>query len=72
MVFTNLTHDHLDYHKTFDAYLKVKKRAFDNLGKSAFALVNIDDKNGAVMVQNTEAHRYDYSLQKQSDFKAKF
>ena len=51
-IFTNLTHDHLDYHQTFDAYLKAKKGFFDGLDKEAFALVNLDDKNGRVMVQN--------------------
>jgi UDP-N-acetylmuramoyl-L-alanyl-D-glutamate--2,6-diaminopimelate ligase len=70
-VFTNLTHDHLDFHKTFDAYLKAKKGFFDGLGKSAFALVNVDDKNGRVMLQNTVAHKKTYALKSAADFKAK-
>lgn len=70
-VFTNLSHDHLDYHKTFKEYIKVKKRFFDDLPENAFALVNIDDKNGAVMLQNTKAKKYNYSLRTITDFKAK-
>ncbi|MEJ6979828.1 UDP-N-acetylmuramoyl-L-alanyl-D-glutamate--2,6-diaminopimelate ligase [Pedobacter sp. P351] len=70
-VFTNLTHDHLDFHKTFDAYLKAKKGFFDGLNKSAFALVNVDDKNGKVMLQNTAAHKKTYALKTAADFKAK-
>lgn len=70
-VFTNITHDHLDYHKTFAEYIKVKKTFFDHLGKSAFALVNDDDKNGQVMLQNTKAHQYTFALKTQADFKAK-
>jgi UDP-N-acetylmuramoyl-L-alanyl-D-glutamate--2,6-diaminopimelate ligase len=70
-VFTNLTHDHLDFHKTFDAYLKAKKAFFDGLHKSAFALVNVDDKNGRVMLQNTAAHKKSYALKNDADFKAK-
>ncbi|MGV3510287.1 MAG: UDP-N-acetylmuramoyl-L-alanyl-D-glutamate--2,6-diaminopimelate ligase [Sphingobacteriaceae bacterium] len=70
-VFTNLTHDHLDFHKTFDAYLKAKKAFFDGLDKSAFALVNADDKNGKVMLQNTAAHKKTYALKNAADFKAK-
>lgn len=70
-VFTNLTHDHLDFHKTFDAYLKAKKTFFDGLEKSAFALVNSDDKNGKVMVQNTQAHKKTYALKTAADFKAR-
>ncbi|WP_207428585.1 UDP-N-acetylmuramoyl-L-alanyl-D-glutamate--2,6-diaminopimelate ligase [Pedobacter sp. SYSU D00535] len=70
-VFTNLTHDHLDFHKTFDAYLKAKKAFFDGLDKNAFALVNADDKNGKVMLQNTRAHQKTYSLKNLADFKAK-
>ncbi|MFZ4544414.1 MAG: UDP-N-acetylmuramoyl-L-alanyl-D-glutamate--2,6-diaminopimelate ligase [Saprospiraceae bacterium] len=69
--FTNLTHDHLDYHKTFDAYLKAKKRLFDDLPKDAFALTNADDRNGAVMLQNTKAKTYSYGLKKMATFKAK-
>ncbi len=71
VVFTNLTHDHLDYHKTFDNYLKAKKQLFDEVNDTAFALTNKDDKNGAVMLQNTSATRYSYSLQSMSDFKGK-
>jgi len=67
-IFTNLTHDHLDYHGTFDAYLKAKKGFFDNLPLLAFALVNKDDKNGKVMLQNTRASGYTYSLQSMADF----
>ncbi|WP_187263798.1 UDP-N-acetylmuramoyl-L-alanyl-D-glutamate--2,6-diaminopimelate ligase [Pontibacter beigongshangensis] len=70
-VFTNITHDHLDYHKTFDAYIKAKKSFFDNLPAGAFALVNSDDKRGAVMVQNTKARVHYYSLRKVTEFKAK-
>jgi UDP-N-acetylmuramoyl-L-alanyl-D-glutamate--2,6-diaminopimelate ligase len=70
-IFTNITHDHLDYHKTFDAYIKAKKQFFDALSKDAFALVNIDDKRGRVMVQNTAAKVSTYSLHHISDFKAK-
>jgi len=70
-IFTNLTHDHLDYHETFDAYLKAKKVFFDQLSLLAFALVNKDDKNGMVMLQNTQASRYTYSLQSMADFHCK-
>ena len=70
-IFTNLTRDHLDYHHTTENYLKAKKTFFDNLPAKAFALTNIDDKNGMVMLQNTAAHRLTYSLQKQADFKGK-
>jgi len=70
-VFTNLTHDHLDYHKTFKDYRDVKKSFFDSLPKSAFALVNIDDKNGAVMLQNTISKKYGYALKTMANFKAK-
>ncbi len=70
-IFTNLTHDHLDFHKTFDSYLKAKKRFFDHLNMQAFALTNIDDKNGMVMLQNTEAHKKSYGLKNIADFKAK-
>lgn len=70
-IFTNLTHDHLDYHHTFAEYLKCKKRLFDNLEKGAFALVNTDDKNGRIMVQNTAADIYSYSLRDAADFKVK-
>lgn len=70
-VFTNLTHDHLDYHKTFEAYLKAKKSFFDDLPADAFALVNKDDKNGSVMLQNTRAWKYTYSLQSMADFRCR-
>ncbi|MDR2927198.1 MAG: UDP-N-acetylmuramoyl-L-alanyl-D-glutamate--2,6-diaminopimelate ligase [Cytophagaceae bacterium] len=70
-IFTNLTHDHLDYHGTFDAYLKAKKMFFDNLGKDAFALVNVDDRNGRVMMQNTAAAQYTYSLREMADYRTK-
>ena len=70
-IFTNLTRDHLDYHKTVDNYLKAKKAFFDNLPNSAFALTNTDDRNGLVMTQNTKAKVYTYSLRSISDFKAK-
>jgi len=70
-VFTNLTHDHLDYHKTFKEYINVKKSFFDSLPKTAFALVNIDDKNGLVMLQNTKAKKYSYALKTMADFKVK-
>jgi UDP-N-acetylmuramoyl-L-alanyl-D-glutamate--2,6-diaminopimelate ligase len=70
-VFTNLTHDHLDYHKTFDAYLKAKKAFFDSLPSTAFALVNKDDRNGPVMLQNTRAWKYTYSLQAMADFRCR-
>jgi UDP-N-acetylmuramoyl-L-alanyl-D-glutamate--2,6-diaminopimelate ligase len=69
--FTNITHDHLDYHKTFKNYISAKKALFDGLPKNAFALVNIDDKRGAVMVQNTVARKYTYALKQMADFKAK-
>jgi len=70
-VFTNLTHDHLDYHKTFAEYLKAKKTFFDSLGSDAFALTNSDDKNGSVMLQNTQARKYSYSLKSMSDYKCR-
>ncbi|MDX5585921.1 MAG: UDP-N-acetylmuramoyl-L-alanyl-D-glutamate--2,6-diaminopimelate ligase [Aureibaculum sp.] len=70
-VFTNLSHDHLDYHNTFATYRDVKKLFFDQLPKSAFALVNIDDKNGLVMLQNTEAKKFTYALKTVADYKAK-
>ncbi len=68
-IFTNLTHDHLDYHKTFEAYLKAKKRFFDLLPCGSFALINKDDKTGPVMLQNTEATKYTYSLRGMADFR---
>ncbi len=70
-VFTNLSHDHLDYHKTFAEYRDAKKKFFDDLPKTAFALTNADDKNGAVMLQNTRAEKRTYGLKKPADFKAK-
>ena len=70
-IFSNITHDHLDYHKTFDEYIRVKKSFFDGLSSSAFALTNADDKRGEVMLQNTAAARYSYSLKTSSDFKGK-
>lgn len=69
-VFTNITHDHLDYHKTFDKYINAKKKLFDEIPAHAYALVNIDDKRGRVMVQNTKAIVKTYSLKSVSDFKA--
>lgn len=70
-IFTNLTHDHLDYHKTFAEYLKAKKAFFDGLPKNAFALTNVDDKNGNVMLQNTVAYKKSYGLKNMADYKAK-
>jgi UDP-N-acetylmuramoyl-L-alanyl-D-glutamate--2,6-diaminopimelate ligase len=70
-IFSNITHDHLDYHKTFDEYIKAKKSFFDFLPSSAFALSNADDKRGAVMLQNTRAKRYLYSLKTLADFRGK-
>ena len=70
-IFTNITHDHLDYHKTFAEYVKVKKAFFDKLPPVAFAVTNIDDKNGMVMLQNTQAHKYTYSVCKMADFRCK-
>lgn len=70
-VFTNLTRDHLDYHKTFDAYLKAKKSFFDMLPADAFALTNIDDKVGEVMLQNTKADKMSYSLRAMADFRGR-
>lgn len=70
-IFTNLTHDHLDYHKTFSEYLKAKKKFFDQLPASAFALTNSDDKNGLVMLQNTSALKQTYSLRSLANFHCK-
>lgn len=70
-IFTNLTRDHLDYHKTFDNYLRAKKRFFDDLPSGAFSLVNVDDKNGMVMLQNTKAKKCTYALRSMADFSAK-
>lgn len=69
-VFTNLSHDHLDYHKTFAEYRDVKKVFFDNLPKTAFAISNVDDKNGAIMFQNTKAKKITYALKSYADYKA--
>jgi len=69
-IFTNLSHDHLDYHKTFAEYRDVKKSFFDKLPKQAFALSNIDDKNGLVMLQNTKARKFTYALKTYADYKA--
>lgn len=69
--FTNITHDHLDYHKTFKEYLNVKKSFFDGLSKEAFALTNLDDKNGEVMLQNTKARKRTYALKSMADYRAK-
>jgi len=70
-LFSNITHDHLDYHKTFDEYIKAKKAFFDVLPSSSFAITNVDDKRGLVMVQNTAAKKYSYSLRTMADFKGK-
>jgi UDP-N-acetylmuramoyl-L-alanyl-D-glutamate--2,6-diaminopimelate ligase len=70
-IFSNITHDHLDYHKTFDEYIKAKKGFFDALPSSAFAITNIDDKRGNVMLQNTAAKKLTYSLKSMADFKGK-
>jgi UDP-N-acetylmuramoyl-L-alanyl-D-glutamate--2,6-diaminopimelate ligase len=70
-IFSNITHDHLDYHKTFDEYIRVKKSFFDGLPSAAFALTNADDKRGEVMLQNTAAAKYTYSLKTTADFKGK-
>ncbi len=69
-IFTNLTHDHLDYHNSFAEYRDTKKRLFDDLPKTAFALTNIDDKNGLVMLQNTRAKKYTYALKTYADYRA--
>jgi UDP-N-acetylmuramoyl-L-alanyl-D-glutamate--2,6-diaminopimelate ligase len=70
-LFSNITHDHLDYHKTFDEYIRVKKKFFDDLPSNAFAISNADDKRGEVMLQNTHAKKYFYSLKTMADFKGK-
>src|SRR5206468_5029628 len=70
-IFTNITHDHLDYHKTFDEYIRVKKSFFDSLPSSAVAISNADDKRGTVMLQNTNARKYYYALRTIAEFKGK-
>ena len=70
-LFSNITHDHLDYHKTFEEYIKVKKKFFDSLPAAGFAISNVDDKRGTVMLQNTVAKKYYYSLKTVADFKGK-
>ena len=70
-VFTNISHDHLDYHKTFDAYIEEKKKLFDNLSSDAFALVNVDDKRGRIMLQNTKASKHTFALRSVAEFKAR-
>jgi UDP-N-acetylmuramoyl-L-alanyl-D-glutamate--2,6-diaminopimelate ligase len=70
-VFTNMSHDHLDYHKSFDAYIKAKKKFFDSLDTDAFALINIDDKRGQIMLQNCKAAHHTYALKQFADFKGK-
>lgn len=70
-IFSNITHDHLDYHKTFDEYIRVKKSFFDSLPSDAFAISNTDDKRGMVMLQNTNARKYFYSLKTLAEFKGK-
>jgi len=70
-IFSNITHDHLDYHQSFDEYIRVKKSFFDDLPSSAFALSNADDRRGTVMLQNTNAKKYFYSLKSVADFKGK-
>ncbi len=70
-VFTNISHDHLDYHKTFDDYILAKKKLFDELPKTAFALVNVDDRHGRTMLHHTKAQQYTFSLKSDSDYKAK-
>ena len=71
MLFTNISHDHLDYHKTFNQYISAKKKVFDNLGSQAIALTNNDDKHGLDMLQNTKAQKLSYSLKSMSDYKCK-
>jgi UDP-N-acetylmuramoyl-L-alanyl-D-glutamate--2,6-diaminopimelate ligase len=70
-IFTNITHDHLDYHKTFDQYIKAKKKLFDQLKENAFALVNADDRNGSVMIQHCKGRVSTYAMKSSADFKVK-
>lgn len=70
-IFSNISHDHLDYHKTFDEYIRVKKMFFDNLSETAFALTNLDDKNGRVMIQNTKAKAKTYSLREVATYRSR-
>ena len=70
-MFTNLSHDHLDYHKSFSAYRDVKKQFFDHLPKTAFALTNADDKNGLYMIQNCVASQYSFGLNNYADYQAR-
>lgn len=70
-LFTNITHDHLDYHRTFESYIRAKKIFFDGLSSEAFALINVDDKRGMVMLQNTKAKKYTYGIKKMADYRTK-
>jgi UDP-N-acetylmuramoyl-L-alanyl-D-glutamate--2,6-diaminopimelate ligase len=70
-IFTNITHDHLDYHKTFEAYIRAKRSFFDGLTSSSFAISNMDDRNGVIMLQNTSADKFYYSLKSVADFKGR-
>ena len=70
-IFTNISHDHLDYHKTFEAYITAKKKLFDQLPSTAFALVNVDDKRGRIMLQNTKASTYTYAMKNMADYKGR-
>src|SRR6185295_14467837 len=70
-IFTNVTHDHLDYHHTFESYIRAKKLFFDTLSSDAFALVNVDDKRGMIMLQNCKAKKHTYALKKIADYKAR-
>ncbi|HNX06562.1 MAG TPA: UDP-N-acetylmuramoyl-L-alanyl-D-glutamate--2,6-diaminopimelate ligase [Bacteroidales bacterium] len=70
-IFTNITHDHLDYHKTFESYIEAKKGFFDKLPAAAFAITNTDDRNGGVMIQSTKARRFTYGLRQMADFKCR-
>lgn len=70
-IFTNISHDHLDYHKTFEAYINSKKKLFDNLPSGAFSLSNMDDKRGTVMLQNTKASKHTYAIKSMADFRAR-